>query len=61
MRQLALAAAHEKSIRAIEGVYSALQGPNLETPAEYAMLRTLGSDCTGMCRGRRCWWPNIRA
>ncbi|MCB0575371.1 MAG: purine-nucleoside phosphorylase, partial [Saprospiraceae bacterium] len=22
--------------------------PNLETPAEYGMLRRLGSDCTGM-------------
>ncbi len=48
MRQLALVVAREKGIRTIEGVYSALQGPNLETPAEYAMLRALGSDCTGM-------------
>lgn len=38
----------KNNIRAVEGVYSALQGPNLETPAEYAFLRTLGSDCTGM-------------
>ncbi len=48
LRQLALEAAMEHRIRAFEGVYSALQGPNLETPAEYAMLRLLGSDCTGM-------------
>lgn len=41
-----IAAAHH--ISAIEGIYSALPGPNLETPAEYAMLRNLGSDCTGM-------------
>lgn len=48
MRQLALKTAQKLGIRAIEGVYSALQGPNLETPAEYEMLRKLGSDCTGM-------------
>jgi purine-nucleoside phosphorylase len=48
LRKKALAIAREKGIRAMEGVYSALPGPNLETPAEYAMLRQLGSDCTGM-------------
>lgn len=48
LRRRALAIAQKHGIRAIEGVYSALQGPNLETPAEYEMLRRLGSDCTGM-------------
>lgn len=48
LRQKALQIAHKNDIRAIEGVYSALSGPNLETPAEYTMLRNLGSDCTGM-------------
>lgn len=48
LRARALAIAQRHGIRAIEGVYSALPGPNLETPAEYAMLRGLGSDCTGM-------------
>lgn len=48
LRALALTAAQKHGIRAFEGVYSALQGPNLETPAEYGMLRRLGSDCTGM-------------
>ncbi|MEQ1747063.1 MAG: purine-nucleoside phosphorylase [Saprospiraceae bacterium] len=48
LREKALAIAQKHGIRAFEGVYSALQGPNLETPAEYTMLRNLGSDCTGM-------------
>jgi purine-nucleoside phosphorylase len=48
LRQKALAIAKARGIRAFEGVYSALPGPNLETPAEYDMLRRLGSDCTGM-------------
>ena len=45
---MAVGIARELHIRLFEGVYSALAGPNLETPAEYEMLRKLGSDCTGM-------------
>lgn len=48
LRKTVLDLARAHGIRAQEGVYSALPGPNLETPAEYDMLRRLGSDCTGM-------------
>ena len=48
LRKRAMEIVRTKGIRAMEGVYSALQGPNLETPAEYTMLNRLGSDCTGM-------------
>ena len=41
-----VAAAHGLVLR--EGVYVAVVGPNLETRAEYRMLRALGADVVGM-------------
>ena len=43
---LEIATKHQ--IRAHEGVYVGLQGPNLETPAEYNYLHTIGGDVVGM-------------
>lgn len=40
------AKAHD--IKAHEGIYLALPGPNLETPAEYRMANIIGADCIGM-------------
>lgn len=34
--------------QAQEGVYICVPGPNLETPAEYRFLRTIGGDAVGM-------------
>jgi purine-nucleoside phosphorylase len=31
-----------------QGIYLALQGPSLETPAEYSMIYRMGSDLIGM-------------
>lgn len=44
----ALAIAKANDIRAHEGVYVALPGPNLETPAEYNFLHVIGGDLVGM-------------
>jgi len=38
----------EKSINLREGVYVAVTGPSLETPAEYRFLRMIGADMVGM-------------
>lgn len=40
--------AENKGILVKSGIYAAVQGPNLETPAEYRYLRTIGADAVGM-------------
>jgi len=44
----ALEIAKQNNITAHEGIYVALQGPNLETPAEYQFLHRIGGDLVGM-------------
>lgn len=48
LRALALDLARAQGTTLREGVYAAVMGPNLETRAEYAMLRTMGADVVGM-------------
>ena len=50
LRALARAVARQQGIgdRLREGVYAAVPGPNLETRAEYRMVRELGGDVVGM-------------
>ena len=48
LNQKAIAIATKKGFRAHEGVYVALAGPNLETPAEYVFMHRIGADVIGM-------------
>jgi purine-nucleoside phosphorylase len=48
LQDLALKVALEENITATRGVYVAVTGPNLETRAEYRLLRGLGADVVGM-------------
>jgi purine-nucleoside phosphorylase len=46
--ELAKQVGQELGIKLQEGVYTAVQGPTLETQAEYKYLRIIGSDTVGM-------------
>ncbi|HET7631716.1 MAG TPA: purine-nucleoside phosphorylase [Gemmatimonadaceae bacterium] len=48
LRALARRVAEAEGMTLREGVYVAVPGPNLETRAEYRMLRQLGGDVVGM-------------
>ncbi|MDQ2665791.1 MAG: purine-nucleoside phosphorylase [Gemmatimonadota bacterium] len=48
LRAIARAVAADQRIVLREGVYVAVAGPNLETRAEYRMLRAIGADVVGM-------------
>ena len=48
LQMLATRVAVEEKIPLRRGVYVAVSGPNLETRAEYRMLRTMGADVVGM-------------
>jgi purine-nucleoside phosphorylase len=48
LQRLAREVALEEKIPLRSGVYVAVPGPNLETRAEYRMLRMMGADVVGM-------------
>ena len=48
LQELAVQVALEMGIRLHRGIYVAVPGPNLETRAEYRMLRDMGADVVGM-------------
>jgi purine-nucleoside phosphorylase len=48
LRAIAAEVASAQGTTLRSGVYAAVMGPNLETRAEYVMLRTMGADVVGM-------------
>lgn len=48
LREWALDSTRTHGFRAHEGVYLALQGPNLETPSEYEFVHRMGGTLVGM-------------
>lgn len=48
LRVVAEEVARDRRLRLRQGVYVAVKGPSLETPAETRMLRLLGADAVGM-------------
>jgi purine-nucleoside phosphorylase len=48
LQDIALRTAMGQGVRLNRGVYVAVPGPNLETRAEYRMLRAMGADVVGM-------------
>ncbi len=48
LQRMALRAAVDRGIKLQRGIYAAVVGPNLETRAEYRMLRQMGASVVGM-------------